>query len=303
MRPYNNIDWNGIGDTLIRIVSESELTPNLTNADDNDADATDVQPVDNTEVAPRELPTQPCRLKPGSKFEYSIRDVVEFGRRHQRILAVDLTGVIGYTNATPPVAVTDQYSFEVFPQHWLNYLYAGWSGTLKYRIFVNYRASLGATNTHPTVTYIPCPDATGTDVNIEMFNADGVSGGIRGTWDTSAPFTQAQRQDLTYCQGAEERLWQQTSTYAYIDISVPFYSEHNFLNTRSTYNYNNHSNGRIVITWPRLTVAAKLEVYQAFGDDFRYHCWSPYNLMRYSTHLQVSGTAPTSGTVLGMHKF
>lgn len=309
MAPYNTTDYTGDGARVVQIVTESAVDsfePSLVDNDEGDAAETDVTPVDNTEISNR-LPEQVNRLDIGDKFEYKIRDVVEFGRRHQKILPRNLREN-AYRYSSTATTIGQSFIFDCIPVTSWGRIYAGWSGTIKYRLFLNYDVPTEAGfDFQPAVFIIPGPTngTNSSNVNIDFYDGPGQNDTFSSvasisTWDFTPPVTDIVMQAGTYRQTPVEKLWQIQNSRAFIDISVPFYSEHNFLPLRDSYALNNWINARIVINAPIISGRAPtLEVYQAWGDDFRFHCWSPYSLLRYRPLRVTSGTAAPSGTVIG----
>lgn len=240
--------------------------------------------------------TAPCRLTIGRKFEYNVQDVHENLRRHTRISPIDAVTNTGL-NLAGSATIASVYSFAVAPNHEFNGHFAGWSGTLKYRIFVEYIEDAYPSNAFiPTVTYLPCPTTTAAVRNIGFLANDAYNGAMTSTWSAAQDIV---RKGNTLWPMAEERLFPMDTRTFFIDISVPFTSHFNFLPSIGTdFPYENR-NGLVVVTVPFLTDGYTVRVYQCMGDDFRYSVWCPKTQCLYDG-LNVSGGAlPGARTLVG----
>nr|ANA09091.1 polyprotein [Posavirus strain 9043] len=177
-------------------------------------------------VAPEdELTTPPCRLLVGEKFEYRVRNVLEVARRmvpidHPKFNWADDNTVIATSSDYLPVKIR---TIKVAPACMWNAFYAGWAGTLRYRIFVPKSAVFSP------VTYIPVPlwykghrhfptDCTGgsslsTDVTLTPGSGHYKQIHVRGVSAT--------------LEGPQEVLMPVSGDKEWIDVTVPFCS--NFL--------------------------------------------------------------------------
>ncbi len=312
-------------------------------------DATDPQTVGVTDSEKNTSEKErPCDLQIGSKFEYTVRDVCELGRRHYQVFPNKIDGWsatidVEWNGNGPDMSTASAwtnsryYSFNVYPLHPICRLYGAWSGHLKYRFVfplkkeqasaasmssarVAYIAStLGSvTQTSPAVTGTGTyPPVAGT-ANTVMFDAlslmppeslIGKTGaGGSATWNAN---TYIQKPWLCTNATPLETCVQFSSGYCYIDVSVPFSTNLNVLPTFPTSFRGNGMdpyNGRIVIQVPTSNQTQAIEVYQAFGDDFRLHGFSPntphvsdgYFLPSIGTGVI---TAPTAGQQLGQNVY
>lgn len=298
IKPINTIDWTADDDwiTKLRLVSESglERVRELDVAEDK------VDTIDNTDTLPPTLSSAVCRLNIGEKFEYAIKDVIEFGRRHTIIDPWNgATTEGGIISGGAYASFAHETSFNVFPRHWLNELYAGWSGTLKYRIFVQ-AISGNVPRAPPVVSYFATPSMSTSDsgVNTAWVNCYGFNGDQLSSWNGSTYIT---RKPAAIHAAPTEMLNISGQNGYFIDISIPFYSQYNYLPTRTAWKTQNWHNGRVSITWPA-AIDAVVKVYQAFGDDFRYHAWSPVRYLTYQPYVKTAGaTAPTTNSIIGLH--
>jgi len=285
-----------------------------------------------------------CSLKIGSKYEYLIRDFTEIGRRHT---IFNVQTIDGYSAATyyGPIGFNVDYSdasawklsssisFYVYPLHITARVFAGWSGHLKYRFVFTGTPSNAANSllANFKVTYVPSregkttqtvntysgtvPPAAGT-ANTTMFDhivafpgetQVGKTGtSSTATWNAN---TYIQRPEVACSPTPLEYSISQGGGMSYIDVSVPFTSNNNYLPTYpSLYNGTTIDpyNGRLIITLPRNfgDYTENFELYQAFGDDFRLHAYSPV-FNHYADGYNKSGTitAPSGGIQIGQNVY
>lgn len=301
LKPFSNIDWDS-SSSITEVISESKtVSVSATagvpiNPAQNDVPEDIINPVSATSTLP-EVNHTPCRLNVGAKFEYLMEDITEWGRRHTRIDPWNNRFKIGYVDHGATTHNTINM-FSVYPRHPCTTLYAGWSGTMKYRIFVDYSVATSTTgNKAPTVTYVCHPNSTTDDstVNIGHINADNVSGSVDSTWNAT---TRVKRNAVAVWSVPEEKMMPLSTTSFFIDVSVPYNSNYSFLPTRSAYRTANWGNGSLVVQ-VNTTAAYSIQVYQAFGDDFRWHCWCPVELNTFYKVLATSGTAAPDQVVVG----
>nr|ANA09089.1 polyprotein [Posavirus strain 9676] len=170
----------------------------------------------------------PDRLNLGQKFEYRVANILDIARR---MSPIDLQNTIDGTAYTtvkslvtgvPPNAC----SIRVFPSTIAGIFYAGWCGTLRYRIFMP-----GATELFHQVTFIPLPlwsqgtrpwttgdmaaiaftpstSVTSSTAPISAAGTSGAYGAIIGPHEMLAPLSNGKD---------------------WIDVSVPFRSTFSFL--------------------------------------------------------------------------
>jgi len=292
---------------------------------------------------------RPCDLEIGEKFEYTVRDVCELGRRHFQVFPnkidgwsftqdVEWNGVGPDMNTAGAWTNSRFFSFAVYPLHPVCSLYGAWSGHLKYRFVftikkentaqvslssakVSYIASTlpSITQTSPVVsgvgTYPPAAGVANTTVfdALALMPPESIIGktgaGGSSTWNANTyivkPFT---NQNTT----PVETTIQYSGTYGFIDVSIPFSSNLNVLPTiPSSYRSNGMDpyNGRVVVQLPTSATSTSLEVYQAFGDDFRLHGYSPayaHYSDGYAAPISYGTgviTAPTAGQQLGQNVY
>jgi len=285
-----------------------------------------------------------CSLKMGEKYEYCIRDITEIGRRHY---FVDYRKIDGFSGATyyGPQGFDNDYSgasawklysnisFYVYPQHPISRIYAGWSGHLKYRfIFTHIPTNFtGNVLANFKVTYVPSrsanvtqtvpvysgtvPPAAGTanttifDHIVDLPGETQVGKTLTGTTSTWNANTYIQKPETAIASPPVEYTVSQGSGMIYVDVSVPFTNNNNYLPTVPSI-YSSLTidpyNGRLCIALPKNfgDYNATMEVYQAFGDDFRLHAYSP-SYLHYADGYNRSGTitAPSGGIQIGQNVY
>jgi len=208
-------------------------------------------------------PQVPCKVVLGEKFEYNITDIHELLRRYVPLAPSAYASTWTISNALGsykawriPVYLTNQYAN----------VFAAWSGTVKFRIFVY-------SPTPAVVMHVPTNrtsngsaysdvDYSMTLLGSEMTYLQGGATSVRsGYWPTFA---------------AREMTMPLNSSTSWIDVSVPFCTELNYLPNQdrglTVPQIGPWGNGYL---WVRTAADATVEVFQAAGDDFRYHGFAP----------------------------
>jgi hypothetical protein len=206
---------------------------------------------------------RPCKLDIGRKFEYCISDVHEVFRRHT------LLSAIYYSKQTINIAgvpTYDVFQIPVYPPWFGQDLFAAWSGHLKYRVFCY-------TNVPCPVMYDPHPGNSQGNVNLNSAVLMADTAKAVSTWSGT---TYVQRGNALILPGAMEMTFPVGTGASMIDLSIPFNSHYNFLptSTNSGAGLTNFSstNGTLLV---RVPTTAKIEVFIAAGDDFRYEVFYP----------------------------
>jgi hypothetical protein len=235
-------------------------------------------------------------------------------------------GSLGINPGYDTTANFTAYSFYVEPQHPIKKLFRGWSGHIKYRIFLfpdgTSTVSIGGP---ATVSHVPCYTGTVTQAavstsaspftavstaNTSIFDAISAFGGPI-TIGQTAQSTTALWNANTYMyvspkfipSPATEFFYQVSNGLWMADISIPFNTNYNYLPTQidNETSFMDPYNGRVVIRVPRNSSnGINIVVYEAFGDDFEFHCYGPYVNM-YADAYNKSGTitTPPAGTTIG----
>jgi hypothetical protein len=242
-----------------------------------------------TTSANTRLPSnKPCKLTFGEKFDYCVTDVHELVRRHIPISLrgpqranltysppwyLDKYAIRDDVEATP--TDYDVYRFVVQPISDWNRLFMGWSGHIKYRIFV-YGARPGL------VWYTPQDYNENFTTNDDF--VDMVVGSADSYYLTSGNGTGTQRLGAPWYLPniAREMTYPYTSECSMIDVSVPFCTQYNFLPLFERASglpdvSANWGNGYLYV---RVAKGTRIEVFHAMGDDFRYHVFCPRSGIR-----------------------
>lgn len=234
---------------------------------------------------------KPCRLVIGEKYEMLPANLHEIVRRYRQINIHDAHCTSTTLNddlifgAGP---ISQVIGIPVFPHNFYKYLYRGWSGTLKYRIIIS--------NGLPgKVWYDADGSRQGQSDNTNGGGPNAMDDGFNAgpgysqisSWDPLVRIrnsyfnTELKPLEITYGSGAGGNTW--------IDVSVPFNSEKNFLpnwtgNQIANSSITNYSNGTLYITVENeffpIQQGSTMSVYQACGDDFRYHVFCPRDNIR-----------------------
>jgi len=245
--------------------------------------------------------SKPCQLNVGRKFEFTVTNVTEIVRRFKEFqwVAQPLVNVQNVNAAGPqkgrgstgtvvalPVSINNFYSS----------LYKGWSGTIKYRIF-------GRTSDLIRVWYDPDACVVGTNTAQAAGNQAIPSYTATSNWSANVLVKQGiningyPAVEVTY-DTSQETGW--------IDVSIPYCSEKNFLPTnygRTDGSANElYSNGTLYIhteNTVNLVDGTNLTVFQAAGDDFRFHCFCPndnYRICAYNNVDAAPGNLPETAS-------
>lgn len=285
-----------------------EVTP-----DEQDEGPTDV--VDTTAATAGPPANRACKLTFGEKFDYCVADAHELVRRH---IPLSLKGTIRTVNGTTTyvapwyldkyeikdtvgssAAYYDVYRIAVQPISDWNRVYAGWSGHMKYRVFV-YGSAPGLIWYTPQ-DYSPSFETKDDFADVVLGSADSyylTSGNDTGTERLAAPYYMPNI--------AREMTYPYTSNCSMLDVSVPFCTQYNFLPLQERAEHlpdasANWGNGYLYI---RVAKNTRIEVFHAAGDDFRYHVFCPRHgirsriLDKYGT---TSYTFSAGDRIAGLH--
>uniref|UniRef100_F1KPN4 Genome polyprotein n=1 Tax=Ascaris suum TaxID=6253 RepID=F1KPN4_ASCSU len=227
-------------------------------------------------VMPEEEPqSRPCQLLVGEKFEYRVRNVLEVARRmvpidHPKFTWADTKTVIATSSDYLPINVR---TIKVAPSCMWSAFYAGWAGTLRYRIFVPKTAVFSP------VTYIPVPLWY---KGHRRFPTDCVGGSSLSTDVTltpgSGPYKQIHIRGVSSTlEGPQEVLMPVSGDKEWIDVMVPFCSNFLYQITPSTKNDNfiesfvSSYTGVLQFGYD----TQRYRVFQCVGDDFDFGIWRP----------------------------
>lgn len=243
----------------------------------------------------------PYSLETGRKYEYTISNLLEVLRRHYELsFAQTAVGTPLFSTTPPSTATAMLWKVEVRPHHRFSQLFAGWSGHMKYRIIIK-------TDLPVYYTYVCNNKGASTDLDGGLL-AKGYysSSNILGTNPQRIITTNgtANNNNIPW-----EVAYPTSSSQAMIDVSIPFNTHLNFLPTlpNDTFGANpalpastfNFSNGYLGILVQETT--SNVKIFEAVGDDFRYHLWRPLTATRLRPYRGTG--APVAGDVIGDNRF
>jgi hypothetical protein len=244
--------------------------------------------------------SEACKLQLGRKFEYTVSKIHEPLRRYRKIPLAE-NGVTEVTLTSGPKASTVT-CISVFPRSTLSSWFAGWSGHMKYRIYFNYDTDSTSTIRNPEVWYDSEPGIPG----------DLISDPAQDAWLAyprcvqPAPWdpagTDITAASMRFNAMAHEYGYTLSDNMNYIDVSVPFMSQYNYLPTKDSNIFDTAaqwSNGTLYIG----AAVSDIVVYEAVGDDFRYHVWCPTGSWRTRGYTYVSGSDTTIVTGIGGFRY
>jgi hypothetical protein len=234
-----------------------------------------------------------CRINLGQKFEYEVGDIHEVVRRYTLFPVSWLSSVPGkqpssMTPSTiPETANRTIYRIPCEPPGQLNNLFAGWSGMQKFRIFA-------ATTEHSSVSMSLStrPSSGGNnDFSHVLTLNQGTVVNPGGLGAVKAPlFAGYMAREVLYPIGGQ----------SFIDVSVPFSTEFNFLPTFRSETANIIGPRGVGYLYVNVPLNVEITVYWAAGDDFRYHVFSPTRgFRRRLGDLEVGGVLPTGNVQVG----
>jgi hypothetical protein len=236
---------------------------------------------------------QICRLDLGRKFEYCITDVHEVLRRHVQVtdFVFNTVGVANYRSL----------NVEVKPRHPFMQFFAGWAGHMKYRMFSNSVTSL---QTPRLVTQLPVVPSTA-DPNFPIPNNNAYlnffTTPAKASW---APATTTIKKTDVPLSIPVEVMYPLSGNWNYIDVSVPFNTNLNFLLTNNTYFGDVPTSVGYLIfqytTGSPSDIDQYNSVYEAIGDDFRALLYRPPLVCLIQPIESVTSTPiPTGNSISG----
>jgi hypothetical protein len=241
--------------------------------------------VPNTAEQSHVMKDEVCRLDLGRKFEYCITDVHEVLRRHVAItdFPIITLGVANYRSVT----------VEVRPRHPFMQFFAGWAGHMKYRMFTNIVTSLC---TPRLVTQLPELDPL--VINNGYLNF--FTQPVKSSW---SPTTTIRKTDIPLSLPVEV-MYPLSSNWNYIDVSVPFNTNLNFLLTNNTYFGDIPTSVGYVIFQYNTSTPTDIDqyntIYEAVGDDFRALLYRPPLVCLIQPIANTSSTrVPTGHSISG----
>jgi hypothetical protein len=207
----------------------------------------------------------PCRLDVGRKFEYVISDIHEALRRHHlinpKLRREQISMDSRLTSPNIPAWVT---SIDIEPSDFMTSAFAGYAGHIKARIFcsemgLDAKAPVG----HPIL--VKCYNRSENSNVNEQFGWMAMQKGSctakEADWYKTLTLGSS---DLIA--SPVEMMYPLSPTSGYIDISLPFNWNENFIRL----NANRESTIMATVLVRTFSSNPLIEVFQAIGDDFKY---------------------------------
>lgn len=197
-----------------------------------------------------------CNTQVNEKFPYTITDVHEIGRRYIRMVPINNSALDQFVLTTQLAGTSENtvVNLPVQVQSAFRGLYAGWTGSVKYRIYTDSGSGVSQVTFNPFLN-------VGSMIGYPIFDA--VSGLV---------FTGANRETVTgdsSIAGANPReVLFPVYPHNWIDISVPFHTHFNFLMNSKTLNNIPVSVGTLAVALPSDNHTPPT-FFTAFGDDLR----------------------------------
>jgi hypothetical protein len=203
----------------------------------------------------------PCKWEIGEKFEFTISDIHEIGRRYIRVIPISnalLDQFAVLTRTTSDGIVMNHLNIPVQPQNMWRGLFASWAGSVKFRIFRNGEGFL------PQVFFVPYYNR---DVAIPGLPIiDAMSGfdfvAYSNAYTSSSSITGPLAREVLY----------PISETNYIDVSAPFQSHYNFCYNSKTQVIAPISSGTLTLSYGSTAVPT---IFTSFGDDLRLGIYRP----------------------------
>jgi hypothetical protein len=267
---------------------EAQGDPPVIPESNADADTKDAPVAEVTETKKESKPA-PCRVIPGRTWESSVRTINELARRY-----IGLDPVLNRGTFYGDSAVLDD-SWGMIENHPLSIFrmfYAGWAGTLNYRIYTLGRdTSLSNRNgVIPYVFYLPTSAkhaiSDTADIPAHLINtADGFTAKAIG-------FPLATFQSTKFKSYRPlERLMPTNYDEYWTTVSAPFQTQFNFCYTLPMGTaHPGTAAGMLVVTGYESATTRSIIAMQCFGDDLRMGIYRPPSSVVYNPR-QLSGGA------------
>jgi len=206
-------------------------------------------------------PNIPCKWEIGEKFEFTISDVHDIGRRYIRVIPINNISLDQFsvlTRTTSSVETVNHLNVPVQPQNMWRGLFAAWAGSVKYRIYKNSDGFL------PQVIFVPFYNKDVTQPGLPIIDAmegyDFVA--YASAYTSTSSITGPMAREVLY----------PISDTSFIDVSAPFQSHFNFCYNSKTQTIAPISSGTLVMSYGGDTIPVS---FTAFGDDLRLGIYRP----------------------------
>lgn len=195
-----------------------------------------------------------CNTQINEKFPYTITDVHEIGRRYIRMVPINNSALDQFVMTTQitGASVSNVVNLPVQVQSAFRGLYAGWTGSVKYRIYT------GSGSTVSQVSFNPFLNV-GPQIGYPIFDA------VPGLVFTGANGLAVTGNSSIAGANPREVLFP-VYPHNWIDISVPFHTHFNFLMNSKTLNNIPVSVGTLAVALSDTDIPT---FFTAFGDDLR----------------------------------
>lgn len=229
-------------------------TTSIAEAQSGETVEEEAEPTDTTQGELTFVRKHPCETRIAEKFPFTITDIHEVGRRYIRMVPIvnpDLDQFV-LSSQVSATEISNVVHLPVQVQSPFRGLYAGWTGSVKYRIYTNADSSLSQVVINPFLnvgnkigyTLIdPIPGSVFIGPNGEAFTG-------------TSSITGANPREVMY----------PVYPHKWIDISVPFHTHFNFLMNSKTLESIPVSVGTLSVVFGGTTPPTFMT---AFGDDLR----------------------------------
>lgn len=268
---------------------DQEAAPDVASTEDNNEVADPGVAGSTTESETIVRPNQSCLLEIGKKFEFCVTSILEVVRR----------GVLAHAGLTYGQVFRNDFNtngtfvqIPVAPIDRFRSLYAGWAGSLKYRIFHQSRTS-------GSVTWYPFPYDEG-----EALLTAHLTGPDRTLQTTYGETTHNvhSTSGLSGFPAAREVMYPASSVNKYIDVNVPFQTHFTFMQRGfgGASGYTKQFMGALVYTNPDSTDSNSDDrIFVSAGDDFTYLIFRPPRAMHIHFLEGDTEIAPLVGVNVG----
>lgn len=215
-----------------------------------------------------ERPSIPCKLEIGKKFEFTITDLHEVGRRYvafQPDTEASEQGFNVLSRTLTPQRTTVFQNFSVSIYSPFKHLFAAWAGSVKFRIF----QKAGSSN---SIIFAPFYNQSATEPCVPVIDSLG---------DSSFVYEDQSLATGSAIAGnyAREKFFPTSDNVAYVDVSAPFQSHFNFCLTTNTQEVGPISSGTMAVATQDDDEPPQM--YTAFGDDLRLGIFRPPQTTRF----------------------
>lgn len=283
--PTDQIPLQAEGEEAVGMTADTPIVPN------EEAAADDNKIVTSATTTATEIPRmnlRRCQIHAGAKFEYPIVHALDFVRRHAFITPQS------FETANIQVGLFQGkrvHSYPVQPMNMMANFYAGWTGTIKYRLFICSESA--DFQLIDSVYFMPVMPSTARVSNAQLVGPDCLVnlGGGQAISTVAVPVGSSSAWK------AQEVAYNIDRSTGWIDVSVPYQTHFNFSGLKQISDPEVPQNiGELLITSNITTTGeARTFIAQAVGDDFKYGYFRPPVASTFAGCI-VGGTPPTTGS-------